>query len=57
MFIELSLYTIYIPIVTNNIVFNLTRPRLEPAIYRTQDENGNNYSTDAVQNHETASVL
>lgn len=41
MFIELSLYTIFILIVTNTIVFSLTLPELEPAIYRTQNKNGN----------------
>jgi hypothetical protein len=30
------------------IVFVLTRPVLEPTIYRTRDEHANHYSTDAI---------
>ena len=33
---------------TNFIVFGLTRPGLEPTIYRTQCEHANQYNTDAV---------
>jgi hypothetical protein len=31
-------------------VFGLTRPRLEPTIYRTRGEHANYYATDAVNN-------
>jgi hypothetical protein len=34
---------------TNFIVFGLTGPWLEPMIYRTQGEDANHYTTDAVQ--------
>jgi hypothetical protein len=33
---------------TNFIVFDLTRPQLEPKIYRTRGEHANHYVTDAV---------
>jgi len=33
----------------NSIVLDVTRPGLEPMIYRTQDENANYYTTDAVR--------
>ena len=33
---------------TNFIVFGMTRPGLEPTIYRTQGEHANHYATDAV---------
>jgi hypothetical protein len=33
---------------TNFIVFGLTRPGLEPMIYRTQGEHANYYTTDEV---------
>jgi hypothetical protein len=33
---------------TNFKVFGLTRPRLEPMIYRTGGEHANHYPTDAV---------
>ena len=33
---------------TNSKVFGLTRPGLEPMIYRTRDEHANHYATDAV---------
>ena len=33
---------------TNFIVFGLTRPGLEPTIYRTRDEHANHYPTDVV---------
>jgi hypothetical protein len=33
---------------TNFIVFGLTRSGLKPTIYRTQGENANHYTTDAV---------
>jgi hypothetical protein len=33
---------------TNFIVFGLTRPGLEPTIYRTGCEHANHYATDAV---------
>jgi hypothetical protein len=35
---------------TNVIVFDLTRPGLEPTIYHTPDEYANHYTTDAVLN-------
>ena len=31
---------------TNSIVFDLTRPGLEPMIYRTRGEHANHYTTD-----------
>jgi hypothetical protein len=31
------------------LVFGLTRPMLEPTIYRTWDEHTNHYATDAVE--------
>jgi hypothetical protein len=31
------------------IVFGLTRPRLEPTIYRTRDEHATYYTTDVVK--------
>ena len=34
----------------NFIVFGLTRPGLEPTIYRTRGEHANHYATDAVYN-------
>ena len=34
---------------TNSIVFGLTRPELEPTIYRTRGEHANYYATDAVE--------
>ena len=34
---------------TNFIVFGLTRPELEPTIFRTRNEHANHYTTDAVQ--------
>jgi hypothetical protein len=34
--------------ITNFIVFDLTRPGLEPTIYRTRGEHANHYATDAV---------
>jgi hypothetical protein len=37
---------------TNFIVFGLTRPGLEPTIYRTRGEHANHYTTDAVKNTE-----
>jgi hypothetical protein len=37
---------------TNFIVFGLTRPGLEPTIYRTPDEHNNHYATDAVVSEE-----
>jgi hypothetical protein len=33
---------------TNLVIFGLTRPGLEPTIYRTRGEHGNHYVTDAV---------
>jgi hypothetical protein len=33
---------------TNFVVFGLTRPRLEPMIYRKRGEHVNHYSTDVV---------
>ena len=33
---------------TNFIVFGLTRPGLEPTLYRTRGEHANHYATDAV---------
>ena len=33
---------------TNCIVFGLTRPELEPTIYRTRDEHANHNTTDTV---------
>jgi hypothetical protein len=36
----------------NCIVFGLTRPRLEPTIYRTRGEYANHYATDAVRSIE-----
>jgi hypothetical protein len=33
---------------TNFIVFGLTRPGIDPTIYRTRDEHANHYTTDAV---------
>jgi hypothetical protein len=33
---------------TSFIVFGLTRPGLEPTIYRTRGEHANHYATDAV---------
>jgi hypothetical protein len=33
---------------THLIVFDLTRPGLEPSIYRTRGEHANHYTTDAV---------
>ena len=33
---------------TKFIVFSLTRPGLEPTIYRTRGEHANYYATDAV---------
>jgi hypothetical protein len=33
---------------TNFIVFGLTRPGLEPTIYRTRGEHANHYATDAL---------
>ena len=33
---------------TNFIVFGLTRPVLEPTIYRTRDEQANRYAIDVV---------
>jgi hypothetical protein len=36
---------------TNFIVFGLTRPELEPMIYRTRGEHSNLYTTDAVPVH------
>jgi hypothetical protein len=33
---------------TNFIGFGLTRPELEPAIYRIRGEHANHYATDAV---------
>ena len=33
---------------TNFIIFGLTRPGLEPTIYRTRGEHANHYTTDAV---------
>jgi hypothetical protein len=33
---------------TNFIVFGLTRPRLEPTIYRSRGEHVNRYANDAV---------
>jgi hypothetical protein len=33
---------------TNFIVFGLTRPGLQPTIYRTQGEHATKYATDAV---------
>jgi hypothetical protein len=33
---------------TNFVVFGLTRPGLEPTIYRTRVEDANYYATDAV---------
>jgi hypothetical protein len=35
---------------TNFIVFVLTRPGLEPTIYRTRGKHANHYATDAVLN-------
>jgi hypothetical protein len=34
---------------TNFIVFGLTRPGLEPTIYRTRGKHANHYTTDAVK--------
>jgi hypothetical protein len=34
---------------TNFIVFGLTRPGLEPTIYRNRGEQANHYTTEAVQ--------
>ena len=34
---------------TNCIVLGLTRPGLEPTIYRTRGEHANHYATDAIQ--------
>ena len=34
---------------TNFIVFGLTRPALEPTIYRTRGDHANHYTTDTVQ--------
>jgi len=43
---------------TNFIVFGLTRPEIEPTIYRTRGEHANNYTTDAVMsNFEPATLL
>ena len=36
---------------TNFIIFGLTRPVLEPTIYRTRGEHANYYATDAVELH------
>jgi hypothetical protein len=36
---------------SNFIVFGLTRPGLEPTIYRTRGEQANHYATDAVVYH------
>jgi hypothetical protein len=35
---------------TNFIVFGLTRPMIEPKIYRIRGEHANHYTTDAVIN-------
>ena len=35
--------------ITNFIVFSLTRSGLEPTIYRTRGEHSNHYATDAVE--------
>jgi hypothetical protein len=35
---------------TNFIVLGLTRPGIEPTIYRTRGEHTNHYATDAVEN-------
>jgi hypothetical protein len=35
---------------TNFIVLGLTRPGMEPTIYRTRGEHTNHYATDAVEN-------
>jgi hypothetical protein len=34
---------------TNSLFFGLTRPGLEPTIYRIRGEHANHYATDAVQ--------
>ena len=34
--------------ITNFVVFGLTRPGLEPTIYRTRGDHANHYATDAV---------
>jgi hypothetical protein len=34
---------------TNFIVFGLTRPWIEPTIYRTRGEHANHYVTDAIK--------
>ena len=36
----------------NFIVFGLTRPGIEPTIYRTRGEHANHYATDAVTQNE-----
>ena len=36
---------------TNFIVFGLTRPMLEPTIYRTRGEHANHYTSDAVHTY------
>ena len=33
------------------VVYGLTRPGLEPTIYRTRGEHANHYATDAVRGH------
>jgi hypothetical protein len=38
---------------TNFIIFGLTRPGLEPTIYRTRGEHANHYATDAVLTQQT----
>ena len=42
---------------TNLIVFGLTRPGLEPTIYRTRSEHAIHYATDAVQSGERETPL
>ena len=42
---------------TNFIVFGLTRPGLEPTIYRTRGEHTNHYATDAVGDGEKTVLL
>ena len=39
----------------NFIVFGMTRPGLEPTIYRTRGEHANHYATDAVKSNESKS--
>jgi hypothetical protein len=42
---------------TNLNVFGLTRPGLEPTIYRTRGEHTNHYATDAVCGIEMRSII